>query len=222
MRFPTSLLAVLVCIYSTACTALTNYTIDDTNPSVQYNPPNITRCTLSTCIWVDGLHNHTSTITAGAILLSFTGHALYVFLDVIGSCTFTLDGTRVGRFENNRTDWQSHLAYSNTSILDGPHLLLISPAQPNNWIGFDYIEYTTGSNAPAGSNAPSRSRKPRVGAIIGGVLGGVAFIAAMGVAAFFLRRRSKRQDIFVKGVPLGEDDDRSTIGMVQMAPQSKR
>jgi hypothetical protein len=54
-----------------------------------------------------------------------------------------------------------------------------------------------------------------VGAIVGGVIGGVVVIAGLAVGAFFLRKLDKQRKLFLRGVPLG-DEDKPSIKMVQM------
>ena len=65
------------------------------------------------------------------------GTALYVYLVIAGSCLFTIDGDEVGVFNNTVPTGNIHLAYYNTSMPDGPHVLLISPTE-----NVMLIEYT--------------------------------------------------------------------------------
>jgi hypothetical protein len=152
---------------------------------------------------------------------------VYVFLAATGGCIFNIDDADVALYNNGVADGYIGLAYHNTSIPAGPHLLLISPAQPGSVIEFDYIIYTY-VHAPIAAlvdiskilhpsvDVPKPQNAP-VGVIFGGVIGGVMFIAVLLVGALFLRRRDQRRKLLVRGVPLGDGEDKSSIiKMMQM------
>ncbi|KAJ7655836.1 hypothetical protein DFH06DRAFT_1473996 [Mycena polygramma] len=124
---------------------LTNFTVDDTDPSVVYSPTPVLYCSPSSCpaSYTDLLFNGTSTLTQHPIVFSFTGSGIYVFLDVsAGGCVFTVDGEDVGVFNKTSPNGSIELAYRNTSIPTGSHVLLISPAHTESIIELDYIIYT--------------------------------------------------------------------------------
>ncbi|KAJ7116474.1 hypothetical protein C8R44DRAFT_792646 [Mycena epipterygia] len=200
---------VVVLLIGAVHAGLMNHTIDDTSPSIVYSHIPFQRCTSITCqaSWTAGLYNGSSTITEGPITFSFIGNALYVFLAIFGTCTFNLDGNTVGTLNTTvpvvlfgpGESEGVHPVYTNTSIPDGPHTLMITPLDisPGNptFIEFDYLVYT--------ANSP---RKSHVGAIIGGVIGGLVLTVGMLIAAFFMRRRRNRKRLFLRGIPLGDDD----------------
>ncbi|KAJ7487252.1 hypothetical protein B0H11DRAFT_2014948 [Mycena galericulata] len=190
---------------------LTNHTVDNGDPSVFYaGTPASMHCNATSC---PGLFNGTGTLTASPIIVSFTGSALYIYLTAAGVCTFTIDGADVGIFNNSLPNYKKSIqpAYHNISIPDGHHVLTISPAA-TTLIEFDYLIYTSGQ-----TSMPRGIRQ--VGAIIGGVLGGVALVLALLIAAFFLRRCERQRKLFIRGVPLSEDD-KTSIRMNQMAGKS--
>ncbi|KAJ6589249.1 hypothetical protein B0H19DRAFT_1103389 [Mycena capillaripes] len=207
-----------LCFIALFCTSviaeLTNYTIDDASPSMVYGPSPILQCNTDTCpaSTTKLLFNGTSTFTQKPTILSFTGSAIYVFMDVSdGGCVFTIDGDDVGFFNTTSPDGSIELAYHNTSMPAGSHVLLISPAHPESLIELDYIIYTADVQ-------PRRSpRKVHVGAIVGGVIGAVLVTVGLIVGAFFLRRRDERRKLFIRGVPLGDDDKASiNLKMLQL------
>jgi hypothetical protein len=156
---------------------------------------------------------------------------VYVFLAATGGCIFNIDAADVALYNNGVADGYIGLAYHNTSIPAGPHLLLISPAQPGSVIEFDYIIYTyvhppiaalvdiskilhPSVDVPKPQNVP-------VGVIVGGVIGGVMFMAVLLVGALFLRRRDQRRKLLVRGVPLGDGEDKSSIIKMMQIPAEK-
>ncbi|KAJ7769338.1 hypothetical protein B0H16DRAFT_1881902 [Mycena metata] len=204
-----ALLSSVVLLCRIASAKLTNYTLDDASPSVQYSNMPILRCSPSTCpeSWTSQLFNGTSTLTQSSIVVPFTGTELYVFLIVSdGPCIIEIDGDTVGEFNNSPGNGSIQLAYRNTSIAAGTHRLMILPAHPETIIEFDYIIY-----------ANNVKRKAPIGAIVGGVCGAVALFAAVIVGIFLLRRREVRRKIFVRGLPLS-DDDKSSIN-IKMIPR---
>jgi len=207
-------LSSIALLCSSAIAELNNYTIDDASPSVVYSEHPILQCNPSNCpsSWTNQVFNETSTITQSPIIVSFTGSAVYVFLAATGGCIFNIDGADVALYNNGVADGYIGLAYHNTSIPAGSHRLLISPAQPESVLEFDYIIYTV--------DVP-KSRKVHVGAIVGGMIGGVVFIAVLVVGAFFLRKRDQRHKLRVRGVPLGDGEDKSSIIKMMQMPAEK-
>ncbi|KAJ6629922.1 hypothetical protein B0H10DRAFT_1213290 [Mycena sp. CBHHK59/15] len=138
----------VLCVIALLCglsrAALTNHTIDDASPSVVYASRPILQCNAETCppSLTANLTNGTLTLTEGSIMFPFTGNGIYIYLDVAGECIFNIDGVEVGRFNNSDPQNDIQLVYHNTSVPDGDHLFLISPAQPGMWIEFDYAIYT--------------------------------------------------------------------------------
>ncbi|KAJ7186612.1 hypothetical protein C8R46DRAFT_1024647 [Mycena filopes] len=196
-------------VWGAALAKPTNYTLDDASPSVQYGNTPILRCSPNTCpeSWTSQLFNGTSTLTQSSIVVPFTGGASYTY-----SSSFRaddIDGDTVGQFDNSPGNGNIQLAYHNTSIPAGTHRLLILPAEPETLIEFDYIIYATEVKTPA--------RKVPVGVIVGSVFGAVAVVAAVIVALLCLRKKQIRRKVFVRGVPLG-DDDKSSIN-IKMIPR---
>ncbi|KAJ6532397.1 hypothetical protein B0H19DRAFT_1187430 [Mycena capillaripes] len=191
---------------------LTNYTLDDTSPAIIYTQTPILRCSPGVCDpgWIADLFNRTSSQTAASIIVPFTGSAVYVYLGLVGSCGFNLDGKQIGRFvQSNFSDTKEiFLAFHDYGLPDAPHVLTIYPEQNGHTIQFDYIVY---------SHNP---RKSHLGAIVGGVVGGVAAAAILSGAAYFIRRREKRRRISTRGIPLGDSwPDKPSIKLVGMAHQ---
>ncbi|KAK7022464.1 hypothetical protein R3P38DRAFT_3271221 [Favolaschia claudopus] len=191
-----------LCFIASLCTSalckLTNYTIDDTSPAVIYTSNITLHCDPNTCEpqWTNQTWNGTSTVTNQPILVSFTGSEVYVFLEASAGVIFNLDGYDVSLWNDPQPSDIIRLAYSNTSMPSGAHTLLISPANPVSLIEFDYLVYTVDIAV----------KQVHVAAIAGGVVGGVAFVGILAVAAILLRRRDRRRKVVVRGIPLGEDD----------------
>ncbi|KAK7017596.1 hypothetical protein R3P38DRAFT_2634559 [Favolaschia claudopus] len=133
------------CVIASLCTSalskLTNYTIDDTSPAVNYTPNTTFRCDPNTCLpqWTNQTWNGTSTLTQDPFLVSFTGSEVYVFLEANAGVIFNLDGHNVSLWNDPYPSDIIRLAYSNTSMPSGSHTLLISPAHPLSLIEFDYL-----------------------------------------------------------------------------------
>ncbi|KAJ7320813.1 hypothetical protein DFH08DRAFT_819070 [Mycena albidolilacea] len=193
------LLCPIVWLCVSASAKLTNFTIDDASPAVC--PPG----------WnsFDG----TATLTQGPIIVTFVGSQVYVFLAVSNGCNFTIDGVDVGSWGYAQSDGVTQLAYHNTSLLARPHVLLISPASATSLIELDYIIYT--------DDVPTH--KPRIGAIVGGTIGGVVALTLLGIGAFFLRRQDQRRRIAVRGMRLGEvgggEQDKLSVIKLSMMQQ---
>ncbi|KAJ7448501.1 hypothetical protein FB451DRAFT_1567213 [Mycena latifolia] len=196
-----SLLAVLC---GTVSGTLKNYTIDNTDGAVVYTEQPLVLCTPGTCRPSGELFNGTSTITGGSIIVSFTGTAVYAYLAVVGECIFDLDGVQAGYIPTDAE--KISLAYENWGLPAGPHTLTMSPAKADQYIQFDYLVYT--------NTVP---HKAHVGAIVGGVIGGVALTATLSLVAFFLRRRNKQRKVAARGIPLEDHwTDKSSLKLAQM------
>ncbi|KAF8143710.1 hypothetical protein K438DRAFT_1783552 [Mycena galopus ATCC 62051] len=184
---------MLLCI-STTLAKLTNHTID---PAVQ--PEQLPRGVDESDIGWD-INNYPELDYCSAV---------YVFLNAVGGCVFAVDNVDVGAWNDMPSpDGGIKLVYSNTSLCSEPHVLVIAPRRADVDIELDYIIYTVDV------------KDPRVGAIVGDVIGG---IAVLGLGVFVLlslvRRRNQRRRIlnFQRWVPLGggeSDKDNSSIKMV--------
>ncbi|KAF7326565.1 hypothetical protein MVEN_02609700 [Mycena venus] len=176
MHFAHSLWAVaLLCVGVHG--GATNYTLDDTSPAIVYTQAPLIRCSPGACDpdWTARLHNGTSSTTEAPIIIPFVGSAVYVYLGVLGFGTVNLDGKDVSVFfsATNASDANDiFLAFEDTTMPDAPHILTIYP-QKADYIQFDYVIFT------------HNPRKSHRGAIIGGVIGGVAAAAILSVGAFF-------------------------------------
>ncbi|KAJ7116475.1 hypothetical protein C8R44DRAFT_879843 [Mycena epipterygia] len=202
------LLWVVVLLAGAVRAGLTNYTIDDMSPSIVYSHIPLERCTSTTCGGqTSSTYNGTATLTDGPITFSFTGSELYVIGAMFGICTFGLDGNTVGTLNLSVIGENADLRpiYTNTSIPDGPHTLVITPLTDVTVIWLDYLIYT--------ANSP---RKTHVGAIVGGVIGGLVLTVGVFFAAFFIRRRKNRKRLFLRGIPLG-DEDKASIKLTPIA-----
>ncbi|KAF7344669.1 hypothetical protein MVEN_01627100 [Mycena venus] len=128
--------------------ALTNRTIEDSSPLVQYN------CTIERCdadathlnpCSIDGAEFRTFTafFTPCQVTISFTGTAVYCFLGCksTSNCEFEIDNT--GKHPNIRPAEQvpiTGLSYVNESLPNGTHTLVMTSS--NGFVAFDYVNYT--------------------------------------------------------------------------------
>ncbi|KAF8127733.1 hypothetical protein K438DRAFT_1789817 [Mycena galopus ATCC 62051] len=95
--------------------------------------------------------------------------AVSMFLNAIGGCVFAVDNIDFGAWNNTPSpDGGIKVVYSNTSLCSEPHLLVIAPGRADVNIELDYFIYTVDV------------KNPRVGAIIGDVIGGIAVLALNG------------------------------------------
>ncbi|KAK7018489.1 hypothetical protein R3P38DRAFT_3320202 [Favolaschia claudopus] len=137
-----------LCVIASLCTSvlskLTNYTIDDTSPAVNYTTNKTWHCDPNIRLpqWTNQTWNNTCTMTLDPFLVSFTGSKVYVFLEATAGVIFNLDGHNVSLWNDPQPSDVIRLAYSNTSMPSGSHTLLISPAHPLILIEFDYLIYT--------------------------------------------------------------------------------
>lgn len=179
--------------------------------------------------WHDTMY--LSVVTPATITVRFNGSAVYVF-NVLGkvvpgaamsNISFSIDGENVGQFirspESSTDILYNQLVYHNTTLKDGPHTLVMTPADLTLMM-FDYLLYTTQSDdtTPATTSSstphpssissstttPSTSNPddpfhsslahtpPPVEGIVGGIVGGIGLLG-VAVGVFFLRRRYKRR-----------------------------
>ncbi|KAJ7837835.1 hypothetical protein B0H13DRAFT_1912273 [Mycena leptocephala] len=185
-----------------ACAVLTNHTIDDTDAMVKYNTykPNdvpvrcnsTTNCSKSVLDFKQ-LIEGTVTSVAGEITIPFTATT-----DKI-ACAFHIDGKDVGSYNYNVTKEGNILGYSNTSLPEGSHKLVIISEQ-GAFTPFDGLIYHfQNALTPLFQNRclgitytmVSAHLQHRKAVIIGSVVSGsVCLLAVFGVIFILLRRRS--------------------------------
>ncbi|KAJ7300856.1 hypothetical protein DFH08DRAFT_127345 [Mycena albidolilacea] len=124
---------------------LQNYTVDDASPDIVYDQPTF-QCNTTICPdgSPEGLFNKSTTLTFGSITFSFTGTAFYGFLDLVGACSFNVDGNQRPTL-NNMTPSdaeQETLIVSKSDMANGPHTLVVAPITNGTIIGFDHLIYT--------------------------------------------------------------------------------
>ncbi|KAF7349097.1 hypothetical protein MVEN_01431800 [Mycena venus] len=151
---------VLLCLGFVRAT-LQNFTVDDTSPDIHYNGTTF-QCNLNTIICppeiVQGLFNNSATLTNGSITFSFTGTAFYATLELIGSCSVSVDGDEITTLSHPDI-LAEHQNISKSDMANGPHTLIIAPTTSLTVIGFDHLIYT--------ASLPTTG-KSHVGAIVGG------------------------------------------------------
>ncbi|KAJ7739625.1 hypothetical protein B0H14DRAFT_3515757 [Mycena olivaceomarginata] len=161
---------------------LQNITVDNTSPDIIYGGQ-IFQCNADTCPddLTARLSKNSVTITNGTIRFSFAGTAFYASLAIVGHVEATVNGDTQnlnisvldvipggGYFEI----WQSNMP-------NASHILSIVPESDRTLIGLDHLVYTT----------LALDKKSHVGAIVGGVIGGVVLILGILFVAMFARRR---------------------------------
>ncbi|PIL32307.1 hypothetical protein GSI_05553 [Ganoderma sinense ZZ0214-1] len=126
--------------------------------------------------------------------------------------TFSIDGEDAGTFtrspDSSSTILYNQLIYRNVTLEDGPHTLIMTAGGDSKSLFlFDYLLYTTQGNDSATTSTPQQSSMPMstntptslaqsspsssrtpVGAIAGGVIGGIVLIGIAVVAVLFRRR----------------------------------
>ncbi|KAF7340542.1 hypothetical protein MSAN_02125700 [Mycena sanguinolenta] len=188
---------------------LTNFTLDDASPVISYTPAPLQQCTPEVCPEpaVPPYNGTSSTVVVGHISIPFVGSAVYVYLSVQGSCSFNLDDQVVGNASN--LEFIS-LAFSNDSLPDSPHVLMIYPGLWGSLIELDYVVF-------------SHNVRTSRGAIIGGVVGGIAAATVLSIGGFLLRRRQKRKQLSTRGVPLGDHwPDKPSIQLAEMGKREQK
>lgn len=150
-----------------------------------------------------------------SIGLRFDGTAIYIYLILSNYpentslvsrtvCNFRVDGSIVGGFRHETDGTVNYefntLAYSNDSIGDGEHIVLIeTTGNESSYVAFDYAIYTF--------NDGSHSSALSGGAVAGIVLGVVAVVTAVACAVyFFYRRRHLRSSPKI-------DENSDTVGV---------
>ncbi|KAF8447194.1 hypothetical protein L210DRAFT_355470 [Boletus edulis BED1] len=170
--------------------------------------------------WHDSTFNPSNGYTQ-AIEFTFTGNALYIFFitanNVAHATTFTdldfvLDEVIVGRYTHTPSsfnDYQYNVpVYVNESMDLGEHNMMIQPVNSGNQVLmlFDYFIYTmdpsvsvSSSASPSSTSLPSpttsgtaTSSRPNIGAIFGGIVGGVAVVVLVATSLLCYRRHKKR------------------------------
>ncbi|KAJ7479861.1 hypothetical protein FB451DRAFT_1365531 [Mycena latifolia] len=141
-------------------------------------------------------HATPSTLTGGNITIPFTGNGIEVYLRISsGVCTFSIDGTQVGTYSNTSSVLRNtQKAYSNASIPNGHHVLLISriadPNVPDGMIEFEQVLVGRDIDVRANSSTVT-GHSVNVRAIVGGVVGSVLFIACLIIGVYVFRRRRR-------------------------------
>ncbi|KAK7049993.1 hypothetical protein VNI00_005424 [Paramarasmius palmivorus] len=134
---------------------------------------------------------------------------------------FGIEGSRKDPMKGIQTDFCNVLHFTTPNLDSGLHEMAVTytgtPQQtggdPPEWLTIDYLYVTTGDSTKLNSSVttptealPSQTsngtgsspKKVPVGAIVGGIFGGIAGLALLALSAFFfLRRRKARQERFI-------------------------
>ncbi|KAM5539937.1 hypothetical protein V8D89_006440 [Ganoderma adspersum] len=138
------------------------------------------------------------------------------FTDTLANITFTLDGSHAGTYlhvpDPTTVFLYRQVVYKNTNLANQEHTVEMRSSGTNaSLILFDYVIYTaeetsssssgtssstTSSSSSSATSAPSSSssHSTPVGAIAGGIVGGIAFLAILAVVGFFFRRRHNPEE----------------------------
>ncbi|KAJ7853688.1 hypothetical protein B0H14DRAFT_2580294 [Mycena olivaceomarginata] len=183
---------------------LQNITVDDTLPDIVYGGRKFQCNTATPCDEsTDELFNQSATLTSGSITFNFTGVAYYASLELLGVADIMLDGEvlaalNITTLSDTRTDY-----IFKTGLNNIPHTLSIVPAANSlTIIGLDQLIYT----------ASLPDKKSHVGAIVGGVIAGVALILGLLLAALFARRRklilrrNQRKSAVLRGITVARQN----------------
>ncbi|KAF7368014.1 hypothetical protein MSAN_00867200 [Mycena sanguinolenta] len=192
---------LLLCLGFAFCSTQQNYTVDDTSPDIHYSGPTFP-CNTTTCPFeaTGGLSNNSITLTNETITFLFTGTAVYASIELIGTCFITVDGDEIANLSVTLADAINGGELQNVSksnMANGPHSLIIDPTTRGTVIGLDHLIYTAASGPPA---------KSHVGAIVGGVIGGVALTIGVLFVALWARRhrlimrRNQRKNVILRGI----------------------
>ncbi|KAJ7738931.1 hypothetical protein B0H16DRAFT_1694630 [Mycena metata] len=163
---------------------LRNHTVDVTSPDIHY-AGDVMQCHANSCsprFVTEGAFNESEAITTGSIAFSFTGTAIYASLSLInGSCSIIVDGYEIQSFNQTAAGVlfgvEGNISQSN--LADGLHTLLIDPTTESSLMLFYNLLYT----------ASVPTKESHVGAIAGGVIGGIVLTIAALFLALFARRR---------------------------------
>ncbi|KZP05462.1 hypothetical protein FIBSPDRAFT_877525 [Athelia psychrophila] len=145
--------------------------------------------------WHDTTYIPAVNPSPASVNITFNGTAVYAYCVLANAVqeaatytnlTFLMDGELVGTFEHiptTSTAYQYNTSvYANTSLSYQEHILTIMATGTNmSVILFDYPD----------PSPTLTSKSPNVGAIVGGVIGGIMMIV-IAVLAFFLIRRRRR------------------------------
>ncbi|KAF7369506.1 hypothetical protein MVEN_00280400 [Mycena venus] len=215
-------------VFSAVRSALTNYTLDDTSPSIIYTLKPFLWCAPDTCAAnvTVLLSNGTATLTGDAIVVPFT---VYVHAAVLGTCIFAVDGVEVAEIisPENSDNTTIFIAYQNLSMSDTPHILSILPAN-GDYVILDSVVYTCVLELCAISDHETykhlshNTHKSHRAAMIGGIVGGIVAAGILWVGVLFLRRWSNNRRRSMRGIILGDDERwpaKRSIRMVGMADQ---
>ncbi|KAJ7112945.1 hypothetical protein C8R44DRAFT_930461 [Mycena epipterygia] len=204
----TLLYAIVASFCAWGCVALVNSTIDATSiPPVHYNRTFVSCNNSSQCGFDVGPNRTVAIILGpGQITIPFTGTAVYVFLactqdpnlvDPFGFfgpskhnatlCEFDIDGTGA-RAVTGPGDIQ--LAYGNSSLPNGTHTLDITVFNGTQ-IAFDSVVYSFDDD-----DVGKKGSLP-VGAIVGGIVGGLLLATAVTILYMRRRRRNTPGGIFL-------------------------
>ncbi|KAG6831943.1 hypothetical protein H0H92_006544 [Tricholoma furcatifolium] len=184
--------------------------IDDMDNGVRYNGnwftdiPAPTAVDFSTASFRNT--THWSTREGDSFQYSFSGTslALYGSFSNISaehqfSVTYYVDGSpNVASIPNGTLDGMpmTHL-FSTTSLPAGNHTLLVNITQisPPLAFGFDFLTYNASFSSLAtmpGYRVSPPQKQHHIGAIVGGILGGLVFLSAIFAVVLVLLRRRKR------------------------------
>ncbi|KAJ6577938.1 hypothetical protein B0H19DRAFT_1253240 [Mycena capillaripes] len=216
--FVSAIFLVSFCAWGCTRAALVNRTIEDFDPSMQYNCT-IQRCdansTNSNPCNIIGPDPNNKTLTFAnkpcQITIPFIGTAVYTFMEC-SSCKFEVDKT--GLHPDIQSDGSPFpLTYVNNTLANGTHTLVVTaPAG----MFMDYAVYTvddesvlTTQGASSTTSASASASGPVKGApkqkppnaradvrvIVGGVLGGLVIIVSAAAIIFFKRRAGRRKKL---------------------------
>ncbi|KAJ7731383.1 hypothetical protein B0H16DRAFT_1772954 [Mycena metata] len=103
----------------------------------------------------EGAFNNSATLTTGPITFSFNGTAIYVSLNLVGTCAIILDGYEIQSL--NITAAQAvagkHGDIAQSGLANGLHTLVIDARTNPTLVGFDHLVYTFKSRGNLIGNA---------------------------------------------------------------------
>ncbi|KAF9255637.1 hypothetical protein L218DRAFT_950612 [Marasmius fiardii PR-910] len=142
------------------------------------------------------------------------------YIDNKGDTSFDITGSKtLPGLPNNKTDMYHQLWFTASNLNPGSHEMILTfngvyKSDPIQWLSIDYFYVTAseGSQLNAGNPAgggggksgegdqsssnggDTNSSKTNVGAIAGGVVGGVLALTLIGFAIFFLKKRKAKEN----------------------------